>query len=120
MLTADFLLSVSFYIKSAHNLFALFNCVLGVVFVRDLNIFVSHKLRDHFYVDTIRNKVAGKGTAKRMGTSLVAVKYSDSCTVFFQYFLHTLRRHTFTKTAEKQGIFIFGIFIFNTLLHIGE
>ena len=54
----------------AHNFLLLLRGILSVVFVRDLNILVPHKLGNHFDVNAVCKQLAGKGTPQRVGRVL--------------------------------------------------
>ena len=56
-------LSISRNVKILHNFFTFFDCVLSVVFVGYFDVFVSHKLRNHFYINAVSDKITGECTS---------------------------------------------------------
>ena len=44
-------------VKAAHDFFSLFDCILRIVAVRNLYIFMSHKLGNHFNIYAVFKQI---------------------------------------------------------------
>ena len=110
-------LSISRNVKILHNFFTFFDCVLSVVFVGYFNIFVSHKLRNHFISMPSAIRLQANVRLNACGRALSGSYIPTVAQYFFSTFSTPCAVIRVPSRLIKKCV-VFCFFVFNTFLHI--